>query len=254
MEAYIDNMVVKSKLSSEHLDNLGRTFDVLLEYKLRLNVEKCAFGVSSGKFLGYIVSRRGIEADPKQLTAVQNLRAPTTIKEVQRLTGMVAALNHFIHRSRDLCQPFFQAMKTCRQRFIWKEKCEQSLQTLKVYLSRAPLLVTPIGDEDLYLYLAVSNHATSTVLVRKEGIVHQPIYYSSKTMTVSQTRYLPMDKLALALVSSKTSLLPYFQTHQIVVLTEYPLKAILRKMDSSSRILKFSQDLANYDIQFEPRT
>ncbi|XP_058211603.1 uncharacterized protein LOC131323777 [Rhododendron vialii] len=73
-------------------------------------------------------------------------------------------------------------------------------------------------------------------------------------MTDSQTRYLPMEKLALALVSAKMSLLPYFQSHRIVVLTEFPLKAVLRKTDTSSRILKFSQDLANFDIQFEPRT
>lgn len=139
-------------------------------------------------------------------------------------------------------------MKTSRRQFIWKKECEESLQTLKDYLSRAPLLVTPVGNEDLFLYLVVSDHATSLVLVRNEGIVHQPIYYSSKMMTVSQTRYLPMEKLALALMSSKTSLLPYFQTHRIIVLTEYPLKVVLRKTDSSSRILKFSQDLANYDI------
>lgn len=107
MEAYIDDMVVKSKLSSDHLDNLGQAFNVLLEYKLRLNAEKCTLGVSFGKFLRFIVSRRGIEADPKQLTAVQNLRAPTTIKKVQRLTGMVAALNRFIRHSGDLCRPFF---------------------------------------------------------------------------------------------------------------------------------------------------
>lgn len=210
--------------------------------------------MSSGKFLGFKVSRRGIEADPKQLTVVQNLRAPTTIKEVQRLIGMVAALNRFIRRSGDLYRPFFQAMKTSRQRFIWTEECEQSLQTLKDYLSRALLLVTPIGDEDLYLYLAVLDHATSSVLVCKEGIVHQPIYYYCKMMTNSQTRYLRMEKFALALVSSKTSLIPYFQTHRIVILTEYRLKAVLRKTDSSSQILKFSQDLANYDIQFEHQT
>lgn len=128
VKAYIDDMVVKSKLSTEHLDNLGHVFDDLLEHRLRLNVEKCAFGVSSGKFLGYIVS----------------LRAPTTIKEVQRLTGMVAALNRFIRRLGDLCHPFFQAIKTSRRRFHWTEECEQSLHLLKNYLSCSPLLVTPV--------------------------------------------------------------------------------------------------------------
>ncbi|XP_058211474.1 uncharacterized protein LOC131323643 [Rhododendron vialii] len=224
VEAYIDDLVCRSTFARDHLRDLGEDFAVLKQRKLRLNAEKCAFGVSSGKFLGYMVSRRGIEADPTQILAIQNLRAPTIIKEVQWLTGMVADLNRFIRRSSDLCRPFFRAITTSRRRFEWTEECEHALQSLKQYLSHAPLLVKPLPDEDLYLYLAVSNHATSAVLVRKEGMEHQPIFYSSKTMTDSQTRYLPMEKLALALT------------------------------DTSSRILKFSQDLANFDIQFEPRT
>ncbi|XP_058216855.1 uncharacterized protein LOC131327735 [Rhododendron vialii] len=228
VEAYIDDLVCRSLFARDHLRDLGEVFAVLKHRKLRLNAKKCAFGVSSGKFLGYMVSRRGIEADPTQILAVQRLRAPTTIKEVQRLTGMVAALNRFIRRSSDLCRSFFRAITTSRRRFVWTEECEQALQSLKQYLSHAPLLVKPLPDEDLYLYLVVSDHATSAVLVRKEGLEHQPIFYSSKTMMDSQTR--------------------------IVVLTEFPLRAVLRKTDTSSRILKFSQDLANFDIQFEPRT
>ncbi|XP_058180122.1 uncharacterized protein LOC131298666 [Rhododendron vialii] len=137
---------------------------------------------------------------------------------------MVAALNHFIRRLGDFCRPFFRAITTSRRKFVWTKECEQALQSLMQYLSHAPLLVKPLPDEDLYLYLAVSDHATNAVLVRTEGMEHQPIFYSSKTMMDSQMRYLPMEKLALALT------------------------------DTSSRILKFSQDLANLDIQFEPRT
>ncbi|XP_058185646.1 uncharacterized protein LOC131302870 [Rhododendron vialii] len=187
VEAYIDDLVCRSIFAQDHLRDLGEVFAVLKHRKLRLNAEKYAFGVSSGKFLGYMVSRRGIEADPTQILAVQRLRAPTIIKEVQRLTGMVAALNRFIRRSSDLYRLFFRAITTSRCRFVWTEECEQALQSLKQYLSHAPLLVKSLPDEDLYLYLAVSDHATSAVLVRKEGVEHQPIFYSSKTMTDSQT-------------------------------------------------------------------
>ncbi|XP_058189588.1 uncharacterized protein LOC131307197 [Rhododendron vialii] len=96
VEAYIDDLVCRSTFARDHLRDLGEVFAVLKRRKLRLDAEKCAFGVSSGKFLGHIMSRRGIQADPTQIQAVQNLRAPTTIKEVQRLTRMVAALNRFI--------------------------------------------------------------------------------------------------------------------------------------------------------------
>uniref|UniRef100_A0A2N9HQJ4 Uncharacterized protein n=1 Tax=Fagus sylvatica TaxID=28930 RepID=A0A2N9HQJ4_FAGSY len=93
MEIYNDNMVVKSKLSQNHLEDLTKTFRILRLHKLRLNASKCVFGVRSGKFLGFMVSHGGIEVNPDQIKAIQELRAPRTHKEVQRLTGMTAALN-----------------------------------------------------------------------------------------------------------------------------------------------------------------
>lgn len=107
VKAYIDDMVVKSRREEDHLADLADVFAVLKKHKLLLNAEKCAFGVSSRKFLGYLVTRRGIEADPSQIAATQNLRPPTRIKEVQQLTRMVVALNRFISKSSDMCQPFF---------------------------------------------------------------------------------------------------------------------------------------------------
>ena len=107
IEIYIDDMVVKSKVVSEHLGDLGNILEVLRKYKLRLNASKCSFGVGLGKFLGYIVTHRGIEVNPDQIKAINNLQSPQNPKEVQKLTGMAAALNRFISRSADRCRPFF---------------------------------------------------------------------------------------------------------------------------------------------------
>ena len=96
IEIYIDDMVVKSKVVSEHLGDLGNIFEVLRKYKLRLNASNCLFGVGSSKFLGYMVTHRGIEVNPDQLKAINNLQSPRNPKEVQKLTGMAAALNRFI--------------------------------------------------------------------------------------------------------------------------------------------------------------
>lgn len=106
-EVYIDDMDVKSKHVSEHLNDLGSVFSVLLKYKLRLNALKCSFGVSSGKFLGYMITHRGIEINPDLIKAINDLHPPRNPKEVQKLTGMTATLNRFISRSADQCQPFF---------------------------------------------------------------------------------------------------------------------------------------------------
>ena len=96
IEIYIDDMVVKSKMVSEHLGDLRAIFEILKKYKLRLNASKCSFGVGSGKFLGYMVTHRGIEVNPDQIKAMNNLRSPRNPKEVQKLIGMVVALNRFI--------------------------------------------------------------------------------------------------------------------------------------------------------------
>ena len=86
-EVYIDDMVVKSKLVSEHVMDLTSIFEILREHKLRLNVSKCSFGVGSGKFVGYMVTHRGIEVNPDQIKAINSLQPPRNPKEVQKLTG-----------------------------------------------------------------------------------------------------------------------------------------------------------------------
>ena len=110
IEIYIDDMVVKSKVESDRVNDLGNIFDILRRYKLRLNASKYSFGVGSGKFLGYMVTHCGIEVNPDQIKAIKTLQLPRNPKEVQRLTGMIAALNRFIFRSAEKCRPFFQLL------------------------------------------------------------------------------------------------------------------------------------------------
>ena len=107
IEIYVDDMVVKSKVVSEHLGDFGDIFDVLRRHKLRLNDFKCSFGVELGKFLGYMVTHRGIEVNPNQIKAINDLKPPRNAKEVQKLTGMIAALNRFISKSANRCRPFY---------------------------------------------------------------------------------------------------------------------------------------------------
>lgn len=103
IEIYVDDMVVKSKVVYEHLGDLGNTFGVLRKHKLRLNASKCSFGMGSGKFLGYMVTHRGIEVNLDQIKAINDLKPPQNAKEVQKFTGMITALNRFISRSADRC-------------------------------------------------------------------------------------------------------------------------------------------------------
>ena len=133
MEAYIDDMVVKSKTVEEHISNLTKTFETLRKHLLKLNASKCTFGVNSRKFQGYLVTNRGIEVNPDQIIALQNLKPLKSPKEVQRLMVMTIALNHFISKSADKCRPFFQLWKKWKD-FQWIDECQRAFHELKLYL------------------------------------------------------------------------------------------------------------------------
>ncbi|XP_059650257.1 uncharacterized protein LOC132296026 [Cornus florida] len=111
VEACIDDMVVKSKKKNDHLEHLQDVFGVLRKYEMKFNPTKCSFGVSSGQFFGYVVNYRGIEASPTQAEALIRNAGPKTIKEVQALTGRIAALSRFISKLSDRCKPFFDTIR-----------------------------------------------------------------------------------------------------------------------------------------------
>ena len=122
VEVYIDDMVVKSKLVFEQVGDLTSIFEILKEHKLRLNASKCSFGVGSEKFLGYVVTYKGIEVNPDRIKTINNLQPPQNPKEVQKLIGMMAALNRFISRSADRCRPFFLLLYKWKE-FEWSDEC-----------------------------------------------------------------------------------------------------------------------------------
>ena len=145
---------------------------------MKLNPTKCTFGVASGKFLGFMVSGCGIEANSKKIHAIQEMTAPKSIKEVQHLIGRVAALNHFISRSAEQCLSFFQTLKQSKN-FCWTTECQQAFEELKDYLSSPSLLAKPEPRKELFLYLAVSLVALAAVLVKEEAKIQRSIYYIS---------------------------------------------------------------------------
>ncbi|XP_077228418.1 uncharacterized protein LOC143861380 [Tasmannia lanceolata] len=199
MEVYVDDMLVKSRSAHDHVSDLRETFQVLKKHSMKLNSTKCTFGVSSGKFLGFMVSQRGIEANLEKIKAVMELTAPKTIREVQRLTGMIAALGRFISKSAERCLPFFSAVKGLKTA-PWTEECQTAFEELKKYLSSPPLLTKPEPGEELFLYLSICSTALAAVLVREEHLQQKPIYYVSKVLQDAKIRYQWVEKLAYTLL------------------------------------------------------
>ena len=153
VQVYVDNMLVKSLREDDHLGDLQETFDTLRTYNMKLNLSKCAFGVTAGNFLGFMVSYRGIEVNPEKVRVIMELSPPKAVKEVQSLNDKIAALNRFVSRATNKCLPFFRTLK---KSFEWTNECQQAFENLKVYLSSPPLLSPSRPGEELFLYLAIS--------------------------------------------------------------------------------------------------
>ena len=143
---------------------------------MKLNPSKCAFGVTAGKFLRFMVFQRSIEVNPNKIQAIMEMALPRNTKEMQCLNGKVAALNRFVLRAIDKCLPFFCTLK---KSFEWTTKCQQVFNDLKAYLSSLSLLSPSQPREELFLNLAVSLATVSVALVREEDRVQKPVYYTS---------------------------------------------------------------------------
>ena len=252
LEAYIDDIIVKSKERSDHLADLRETFESLRQYNMKLNPKKCVFGVEAGKFLGFLIDQRGVEANPDKIKAVENMTSPRNIKEVQRLTGCLAALGRFLSRSGDKCHYFFDAVKK-KSKFEWTNEAEAAFVQLKLHMHTLPRLVSPLQGEVLYMYLAVSEHALSAVLVaEREGVQH-PIYFVSHILRNAELRYPLIEKFGLALYMASKKLRAYFKAHPIVVYTDQQLKQPFTRLESSGRMVKWAVELNAFDITYEPR-
>ena len=251
MEVYVDDMLVKSKEEPTHLDDLKQTFTTLRQYQMKLNSSKCAFGVTSGKFLGFMVSQRGIEANPEKVKAILNMTSPKTVKEVQKLTGRISALNKFVSKATNKCLSFF---KTLKQAFAWTDEYEAAFQELKFYLSNLPLFSPSKEGKNLYLYLAVSATAVSAALIRKEGKTQLPIYYVNQAFQGAEAKYPRIEKIAFALIIASRKLQPYFQANPILVMTNQPIKKSMNKPEVAGRMVQWAIELNQFNIKYHPRT
>ena len=193
MEVYIDDMLVKSKKCSDHAVHLQQTFDLLREYGMKLNPLKCAFGVSADRFLGFMVTQRGIEANLSQLKAILQSSDPSSKKGIQQLSGPLAALGLFISRFTDHLKSFFTTLRGAN-RAEWNEECDRAFVEIKQYLTEPLILVSPESGDTLYLYIAASDIAVSAALFKECGDVKlRPVFFVSKSLTDEETRYSHLE-------------------------------------------------------------
>ncbi|GJR94829.1 reverse transcriptase domain-containing protein [Tanacetum coccineum] len=194
--------------------------------------KKCSFGVTKGKFLGYMVTSEGIRANPVKTKDIAEMQSPRTWGEMQSVAGKLAALNRFLSR---------------RGRKHFPRAQEDGL--------RPTGLNNPFAKKKtLFLYLAASQEAVSAVLlVVRRGRQH-PVHYVSRTLHDAERNYAPLEKMALALRHVSRRLRRYFEAHPITVITYQPIKQVLNKADTSGRLAPYSVELVAYNITYKPRS
>nr|KYP43921.1 Retrovirus-related Pol polyprotein from transposon 17.6 [Cajanus cajan] len=247
MEVYIDDMVVKTTSVEGHAADLAEVFNQIRKHNMRLNLEKCIFGVQGGKFLGFMITSRGIKANPEMCKAIIQMQSPQTVKEVQRLAERLVSLSRFIPRLAEKAGPIFTLLRK------WTGQCEEAFKSFKVFLTTPPVHQRPDHYADLLLYLAVAESAISTIIVKEDQKVQTPIYFISRVLQDTERWYQMIEKLALALVTAARRLRTYFQSHQVVVKTDYPIKQILRKPELAGRMIAWSVELSEFGIKYESR-
>ena len=253
VEVYIDDIVVKIKTREYHTHHLQEVFHLLRRYDMKLNPSKCAFGVSAGKFLGFMVTQRGIEVSTDQIKAVMETPAPRNKKELQRLTRKLVPLRRFISRFTDKLRHFFLVLRKADATGR-TDNYQSAFEKIKHYLTQPPILSSPQPGERLYMYLTVSDYAISAVLFHCPTHKEQkPIYYVSREMVDAETRYSKIEKIVIALQSAAQKLHSYFQAHPIIVLIDQPLHNILHKLNLSGRMLQWAIELSEYVIEYQPR-
>ncbi|GKD73641.1 reverse transcriptase domain-containing protein, partial [Tanacetum coccineum] len=213
------------------LKNAGTTYQRLVDsafkerigvnleaINMKLNPKKCSFGLEEGKFLGYIVTSKGIKANSEKTKVVMDMPSPKTLKQMQSLK---AAAETFLE--------------------------------MKMLVSELPTLTTPKKDDTLMMYLAAVDEAVSAVLLTERDGRQMHIHYVSRSLQGAETNYAPMEKLTLALVHAARRLRRYFQAHPIKVITDSPIKQVLSNSEASGRLAKWDVELGAYGIQYVPR-
>jgi hypothetical protein len=200
LEIYIDDVVVKSAGFNEHLADLHVMFGQMKKYGLKMNPLKCAFRVSAGRFLGFIVHEKGIQVDPKKVEFIIMLAEPTCKKDVQKLLGKVNYLRRFISNLAWRIESFLPLVQLKHEgEFTWGEDQKEAFENIKGYLSRAPVLRVPKLGEPFMLYSATQECMIGAILTQEERGKEFAVAYVSRRLLDAKTRYVHVEKLCLSL-------------------------------------------------------
>jgi RNase H-like domain found in reverse transcriptase/Reverse transcriptase (RNA-dependent DNA polymerase) len=254
VECYVDDLVIKAMSYEEHLRYLEVVFSCLREHALKLNPLKCAFMVSSSKFLVFVVRHRGNEIDPGKIKAIMELPPPKNLKQLRSLQGQLAYIRRFIANLSGKIQPFTRlTMKGIS--FKWDKKCQQTFEEIKAYLLNPSVLATPIPGNELILYITALDKFLGALLAQENQDDNQnAMYYLSRMMVGAEHGYSPIEKHYLVLIFAVKKLRHYMLAHKVIMISKVdPLKYLMTRPMLTGRLAKWAIILTEFDITYMPQ-
>jgi hypothetical protein len=219
-----------------------------------MNPKKCAFGVSAGQFLGFLVHERGIEIGLKSQEAVCTMVPPTTKKELQQLIGKINFVRRFISNLSGRIEPFMELVKIkTNEEFRWGAEQRRAFEEIKEYFSRPPVLVPPRQDRPFYIYLSVGDTSIASVVVQLYDGKERVVFYLSRRLLDAETRYSDMEKLCLCLFFTCTKLRHILLSAEVIIICKSDvIKHMLSAPVLKGRLGKWMFALSEFDIRYQP--
>jgi ribonuclease HI len=253
IEIYIEDVVVKSKGYKEHLADLRETLECTRKHDLKMNPNKCAFGVSAGQFLGFMVNERGIEVGQKRMKAIDEAVPPTNKTELQYLLGKINFIRRFILNLSEKVLPFSPLLKLKNdQEFKWGDIQQKAFEEIKEYMKSPSVLVPPQSGKPFMLYVAADNQTIGSALMQEFEEKERVVFNLSRRLLDPETRYSPIEKLCLCLYFPCTKLRHYLLSTECTVVSKADvIKHMLYMPILNGRMGKWILALSKFDLRFE---
>jgi hypothetical protein len=253
VEIYIDDVVIKSLNHDSHLKDVKRTLECTRKHGLKMNPNKCAFGVSAGEFLGFLVHEGGIEVGKKSMKAIDEVVPPTNLKELQSLLGKINFVRRFISNLSQKVLPFSPLLKIKKdQKFVWGDEQQKAFDEIKRYMKEPPVLVPPQLNKPFMLYVAADTQTIGSALIQEFEGKERIVAYLSRKLLDPETRYSAAEKLCLCVYYSCTKFRHYLLNAECVVYSKFDvIKHMLSMPILNGRIGKWILALSEFELKFE---